>query len=346
MKFLVDGGLLAHLVTALVAALVGATLASRLRQPLLLGYLFAGIAIGPFTPGVIGNASAIAELADVGVILLMFAIGVQLSLRELLAVGRVALVGGLTQVALVVGFGVALGAALGWPLAEAWAFGAVVSNSSSTVMSRLLADRGELESPAGRVGLAWSSVQDMSSIALVAAFLFVAPSGEAAGPLLAKAAAFFFVVLPAAFWAVPRALQRVAATGSRELFALAVTTLALVMALGASSLGVSLALGAFLTGVVVGESDLAHRVLGDLTPMRDVFSGVFFVSIGMLLDPRVLVNEPLLVLVTLVVLVGVKGAVTAAVGRRLGLSPRVAVLLGGALGQSAEFSFLMAGIAR
>lgn len=346
MSFLVDGGLLAHLVTALVAALAGAALASRLRLPLILGYLGAGIAIGPFTPGVIGNAEAIAELAEVGVILLMFAIGVQLSLRELLAVGRVAVAGGLVQVALIVGLGVAVGAALGWPLAEAWAYGAVLSNSSSTVMSRLLADRGALESPAARIGLAWSSVQDVSSIVLVAAFLFVVPSAQNAGPLLGKAAVFFLVVVPAAFWVVPRVLRRVSATGSRELFALSVMGLALVMALGASSLGVSLALGAFLAGVVVGESDLAHRVLGDVTPMRDVFSGVFFVSIGMLLDPRVLVDQPVPVLLTLVLLVGGKGVATIAVGRGLGLSPRVAVLLGGALAQSAEFSFLMAGIAR
>ncbi|MBL8918475.1 MAG: cation:proton antiporter [Myxococcaceae bacterium] len=346
MSFLVDGGLLAHLVTALVAALAGAALAARLRLPLILGYLGAGIAIGPFTPGVIGNAEAIAELAEVGVILLMFAIGVQLSLRELLAVGRVAVVGGLVQVALIVGLGVAVGAALGWPLAEAWAYGAVLSNSSSTVMSRLLADRGALESPAARIGLAWSSVQDVSSIVLVAAFLFIVPSSQNAGPLLGKAAVFFLVVVPAAFWVVPRVLRRVSATGSRELFALSVMGLALVMALGASSLGVSLALGAFLAGVVVGESDLAHRVLGDVTPMRDVFSGVFFVSIGMLLDPRVLVDQPVPVLLTLGLLVGGKGLATIAVGRGLGLSPRVATLLGGALAQSAEFSFLMAGIAR
>jgi CPA2 family monovalent cation:H+ antiporter-2 len=276
----------------------------------------------------------------------MFAIGVQLSLRELLATGRVAVVGGIVQVALVVGLGVAVGAALRWPLAEALAFGAVLSNSSSTVMSRLLADRGALESPAARIGLAWSSVQDVSSIVLVAAFLVVAPSSQGAGSLLGKAAVFFLVVAPAAFWVVPRLLRRVSATGNRELFALSVVGLALVMALGASSLGVSLALGAFLAGVVVGESDLAHRVLGDVTPMRDVFSGVFFVSIGMLLDPRVLAAEPLPVLLTLLLLVGLKGAVTVAVGRGLGLSTRVAVLVGGSLAQSAEFSFLMAGVAR
>jgi CPA2 family monovalent cation:H+ antiporter-2 len=339
-----EGGLLVHLVTALGAALVGAAVALRLGQPLIVGYIVAGVAIGPFTPGIMGKAETIAELAEVGIVFLMFVIGAQLSLRELLSASRVAIAGALIQVAVVIGAGYAAGRLLGWGHVEAYAFGAVISNSSSTVLGKILSDRGELDSRHARLALAWSSVQDISSVALVAAFAFVSPSGGGVGPLLGKAALFFFVVLPLAFWILPWLLRHASAMRSREFFALAVVTLALAMAGGASLLGVSLALGAFLTGVVVGESDLAHRILGDATPIRDVFSGIFFVSIGMLLDPGFLLESWGLVLFTVALIVVLKGAVTAAVARWLGCSTRLAVLMGAALAQSAEFSFLLARI--
>lgn len=337
-------GLLVHLITALGAALVGAALALRLRQPLILGYILAGVAIGPFTPGIMGKTEAIAELAEVGIVFLMFVIGVQLSLRELLRASKIAVVGGLAQVLAMIGLGYLVGRALGWSDLQAYAFGAVISNSSSTVLGKILSDRGEIESRHARLGLAWSSVQDISSVVIVAVLAFASPSSRAMGPLLAKAALFFLVVVPLSFWVLPWALRRVSAFRSREFFALAVITLALAMAGGASLLGVSLALGAFLTGVVVGESDLAHRILGDATPIRDVFSGIFFVSIGMLLDPRFLLDAWALVLLTVAMIVLVKGAVTAVIARWLGCSTRIAVLIGAALAQSAEFSFLLARI--
>lgn len=339
-----DGGLLVHLVTALGAALVGAAIALRLGQPLIIGYILAGVAIGPFTPGIIGKTEAIAELAEVGIVFLMFVIGVQLSLRELLRASRVAVLGGLLQVVTLIGLGYLAGRALGWSHIQAYAFGAVISNSSSTVLGKLLSDRGEIDSRHGRLGLAWSSVQDISSVVIVATLAFASPNPRPMGPLLGKAALFFLVVMPLSFWLLPWALRRATAFRSREFFALAVITLALGMAGGASLLGVSLALGAFLTGVVVGESDLAHRVLGDATPLRDVFSGVFFVSIGMLLDPRFLLDSWALVLMTVGMIVLVKGAVTSLFARLLGCSTRVAVLIGAGLAQSAEFSFLLARI--
>ncbi|MDP3500079.1 MAG: cation:proton antiporter [Myxococcales bacterium] len=339
-----DGGLIVHLVTALVAALVGAAVALRLRQPLIVGYILAGVAIGPFTPGIIGKTEAIAELAEVGIVFLMFVIGVQLSLRELLRASKIAVVGGLAQVLVMIGLGYVVGRALGWSDLQAYAFGAVISNSSSTVLGKLLSDRGELDSRHARLGLAWSSVQDISSVVIVAILAFASPNARAMGPLLGKAALFFFVIMPLAFWVLPWVLRRASAFRSREFFALAVITLALTMAGGASLLGVSLALGAFLTGVVIGESDLAHRVLGDATPIRDVFSGVFFVSIGMLLDPRFLVDSWALVLLTVSMIVLVKGAVTTVLARLLGCSTRLAVLIGAGLAQSAEFSFLLARI--
>ncbi|MRG92150.1 cation:proton antiporter [Polyangium spumosum] len=339
-----SGGLLAHLITALVAAMIGAAIALRLRQPLIIGYVLAGVAIGPFTPGVMGNTEAIAELAELGIIFLMFVIGVQLSLRELLRASRIAILGGLIQVAAMIGIGYLIGRALGWSHVASYAFGAVVSNSSSTVLGKILSDRGEIDSRHARLGLAWSSVQDISTVAIVAVLAFVSPSEKSVGLLLGKAALFFFGVVPLSFWVLPWVLRRASAVRSREFFAVAVITLALAMAGGASLLGVSLALGAFLTGVVVGESDLAHRILGDVTPLRDVFSGIFFVSIGMLLDPKFLVDAWALVLLTVALIVLVKGAVTTFVARWVGCSVRVAVLMGAALAQSAEFSFLLARI--
>ena len=338
------GGLLVHLVTALGAALVGAAIALAVRQPLIIGYVLAGVAIGPFTPGIIGDTDATAQLAEVGIIFLMFVIGVQLSLRELVRASRVAILGGVLQVAATIGIGYLVGRALGWSPAASYAFGAVISNSSSTVLGKILSDRGELDSRHAQLGLGWSSVQDMSTVLLVAALSLVAPNGRDVELLLGKAAVFFVLVMPLAFFALPWVLRRATAVRNREFFALAVITLALAMAGAASLLGISIALGAFLTGIVIGESDLSHRVLGDARPLRDVFSGVFFVSIGMLLDPRFLVESWALVLLTVGLIVVVKGAVTTAIARWLGSPLRVAVLMGAGLAQSAEFSFLLARI--
>ena len=339
-----SGGLLAHLVTALLAALIGAGIALRLRQPLIVGYIVAGVAIGPFTPGIIGETDAIAALAEIGIVFLMFVIGVQLSLRELIRASRIAVIGAVVQVAIMVGIGYLVGRALGWSSIASYAFGAVISNSSSTVLGKVLSDRGELDSRHARVAIAWSSVQDISTVVLVAAIAFVSPKGQAVAPLLGKAALFFVVLVPLSFWVLPWLLRRATAVRNREFFALAVITLALAMAGSASLLGVSLALGAFLTGIVVGETDLEHRILGDAIPLRDVFSGIFFVSIGMLVDPRFLIDSWALVLLTVGLIVVVKGAVTTLVARWLGSSVRIAVLVGALLAQSAEFSFLLARI--
>jgi CPA2 family monovalent cation:H+ antiporter-2 len=339
-----EGGLLVHLLTALGAALAGALVALVLRQPPIIGYILAGVAIGPFTPGINGETEIIAELAEIGIIFLMFAVGVQLPLGELMRVRRIAILGGLLQVAAMIGIGWLVGRLLGWAPVEAYTFGAVISNSSSTVLGKVLSDRGELDTPHARLGLAWSSVQDISTVALVAMLGLATTAPTSVGPLLGKAALFFLVLVPLGFWVLPRFLRAVTALRNRELFALTVITVALAMAAGASLLGVSLALGAFLAGIVVGESDLAHRILGDAIPLRDVFSGIFFVSIGMLLDPRVLRDSWLLVLVTVGLIVVVKGAVTAGIARLFDCSTRLAVLLGAALGQSAEFSFLLARI--
>jgi CPA2 family monovalent cation:H+ antiporter-2 len=339
-----DGGLLVHLITALGAALVGAAVALRLRLPIIVGYVLAGVAIGPFTPGVVGQTQAISDLAQFGVILLMFVIGVQLSLRELVRASRITILGGLLQVVIMVGIGYLVGRALGWSPITSYALGAVVSNSSSTVLGKVLSDRGELDSRHAQLGLAWSSVQDLSTVVLVAVFALGSPTAADVGPLLAEAALFFLVLVPMSFWLLPWLLRQAAGLRNREFFVLVVVTVALTMAGSASLLGVSAALGAFLTGIVLGESDLAHRILGDAMPLRDVFSGVFFVAIGMLLDPAFMIDSWALVLLTVGLIIVVKGAATVALARWLGCTRRVALLLGAALAQSGEFSFLLARI--
>jgi CPA2 family monovalent cation:H+ antiporter-2 len=337
-------GLFIELLIALAAALAGGALASLLRQPAILGFLVIGLLLSPFTPGLVVSRASIDALAEIGVIFLMFAVGVQLSLPELVRTGRVAITGGIVQVLLMIGVGVAAGVALGWGLVESLVFGAVLSNSSSTALSRVLLERGELDSPHGKLGLAWSSVQDISTVVLVAVFTALSPTAAPGGQWLelVKSALFLTVVSPAALWVLPRVFERIALARSRELFTLAVATVALGMAWTAAQLGVSLALGAFVAGVVVGESPKAHRILGDAIPLRDIFSGMFFVSIGMSIDPAFVAAHWPMVVVAAVLTVFVKGTVTTVVALLVGCSRRVAVMVGAGLAQSAEFSFLLA----
>lgn len=338
--------LLVTIVLAIGTALLGATLATRVRLPSLVGYVVAGIAIGPFTPGLAGDIDAVNALAEIGVALLMFAIGVQLPMRELRNVGTVATVGALLQVIALIGAGTAVALALGFSFIEALFFGAVVSNSSSTVITKVLGDKGEVDAEHGRLALAWSTVQDISTVALVVILSAIATGRDGlALPLavaLLKVAAFLVLLVVVGRWAVGGVLTLVLRTRNRELFALSVATISLGVAYCSTLFGLSIALGAFAAGMVVAESDLAHDALGTITPLRDVFAGLFFVSIGMLIDPRFIVQHAGWVVVTLVVIVVVKGLLSAGLARLLGCSPRVALLAGALLGQSAEFSFLMA----
>jgi CPA2 family monovalent cation:H+ antiporter-2 len=345
---LAPGSLFVLLLIALAAALVGGTLALWLRQSVIVGFLLAGLALGPFTPGVVGPSGAIAAIAEVGVIFLLFAVGVQLSLRDLLGVGRVAIGGGLLQVGLTIAVAAALGRLLGLGAVESFAFGAVISNSSSTVISKVLLERGELETGHARLAIAWSSVQDISTVLLVAVFAMLAPGGGDGAELVsvAKGAAFLFLLVPAALWLLPWLFRHAAVSGSREIFILLVVTVALGMAWAASLLGVSVALGAFFAGVAVGESPTAHRILGDAIPLRDIFSGVFFVSIGMSVDPALVLRYWPLVGVTVLLTTAFKGVLSAGLALALGCTPRVALLVGAALAQSAEFSFLLAQVGR
>ena len=342
-----DSSLLQALVLSLAAAGLSAIVAARLRLPLTVGYVLAGVAIGPYTPGFVADVAAVNELADFGVILLMFAIGLQFTFSDLRRVGRVAVIGAAVQIVLtgLVGYGAAQ--LLGWTSLEGMAVGFVVSNSSSTVLTKVLSEFGELDSVHGRVGLAWSSVQDLSSIVLLVTLVSVgdaSPGNVGMDVLRAVGLALLFLALlvPIGVFIIPRLLEHLAGFGNPEVFVLSAAGIALVIAVVGGGFGVSHALAAFLGGMFVARSDLAHHVLGEISPIRDVFAALFFVAVGMLVNPVLLIEQFHVVVVVVAVIVLAKGAITTMVTAAFGFRVRTAVLTGVVLAQSAEFSFLLA----
>ena len=338
-------GFILNLGGALLAALLGGAIAARLHQPTIVGYLVAGIVIGPFTPGFVGDQELITVLADIGVVLLLFALGVQFSLRELAAVRRIAVGAGVLQIVgtTVVGAGAAL--ILGLDSRSAFVVGAALAISSTLLVVRLLVERGELEASHGRALVGWSIVQDLATI-VVAATLPALAGEDPLGPLL-LAALRVVLFLALAFLVGTRLLpvlfRLVARLGSSELFLLAVIGTALIAAVTSSAVfGLGLALGAFVAGLLISESELSYQAIAEIVPFRDLFAVLFFVSVGMLVDPASLAAQPGSVLLLVVVAVGVKGALSAGLARLFGLPARSAVLLGATLAQVGEFSFILA----
>jgi len=334
--------------------------ASKLGLPPLVGYLIAGIALGPHSPGFVGDVGFAQQLAEIGVILLMFGVGLHFSPGDLLRVRRIALPGALVQMAVasVVGAGVAL--SWGWTAAAAVVFGLALSVASTVVVLRVLESRGLFDSIDGRIAVGWLVVEDVAVV--VALVMLPAVLDAVGGPTatdatssrevlsaigltVVKLGAFIALMGVVGRRAVPWLLTVVARAGSRELFTLAVLAVALGVAVGAASLfGVSFALGAFVAGVVISESDLSYRAAADALPLQDAFAVLFFVSVGMLIEPLVLIQQPLRVLATVgVVLVGNSLAATVLmVWLRHPL--RAAMRLGASLGQIGEFSFILAGL--
>lgn len=340
-----DSGLLVNFALALIAATVGAAVAVRLGQSAILGYVVAGVLIGPYTPGLTGEPGTVAALADVGLIFLLFAIGLQLSMGELLRVGRVAVLGGTGQVLAMIALGYVVALALGFTPLEALFFGAFVSQSSSTVMAKILSDRGELGAQHGHLSLGWATLQDLSTIVLVVLLSALTAGGEPGAELLfavGKGLLFMAIVLPLGLRVLPWLFERIAALGSREVFVLSVVAVALGTAYLSEFFGVSLALGAFVAGLLISESEISHHILGELTPVRDVFAGIFFVSVGMLVDPAFVIAAWPLVIIAVLLVVVAKGLFIAGLSRLFGMPLRVSVLAGVALAQSGEFSFLLA----
>lgn len=352
-----DVPLIATIAVSLAFAFVGGLLAVRLRLPPLVGYLLAGIVVGPFTPGFVADANLAPQLAEIGVILLMFGVGTHFSIRDLVAVRGVALPGAFTQIIVATALGAGVATLWGWSLGAGIIFGLSLSVASTVVLLRALEDRDMIESNDGRIAIGWLVVEDLLTV--LALVLLPALTGVIGGDLsnnsgslwpalgitIGKVVLFIGLMLIAGVRFFPWLLSRVERTGSRELFTLAVIALALGVAFGSAKLfGVSFALGAFFAGVVVNESDLSHRAAKDLQPLQDAFTVLFFVAVGMLFDPSILIRQPLQVLAVLAIIVIGKSLAAFGIVRVLGGSIRTALVVSAALAQIGEFSFILAGL--
>lgn len=360
-----DTALLYNLAAAFAVAFLFGFVASRLKLPPLAGYLLAGIALGPHSPGFVGNIELAGQLAEIGVVLLMFGVGLHFSPGDLMRVKRIALPGAAIQMLVATLLGVGLALAWGWTLPAAIVFGISLSVASTVVVLRVLEARGLLDSNDGRIAVGWLVVEDLAvvlvlvllpSILSSAGSTVTATDASAAGAAstnvawvvtltLLKVGAFIVLMGLVGRRAVPWLLTHVARSGSRELFTLAVLAVSLGVAVGAASLfGVSFALGAFVAGVVISESDLSYRAGADALPMQDAFAVLFFVSVGMLLDPMVFLTAPGKVAATVgVILLG--NAIASSILMVLLRHPLGASLrLGASLGQIGEFSFILAGL--
>ncbi len=358
-------GLIVTITAGLVAAFVGGFIATRLRLPTIVGYLLAGVVIGPFTPGFTGDVEIATELAEIGVILLMFGVGIHFSVRRLLSVRALAVPGALGQILIATLLGGALALIWGWGVGGAIVLGLALSVASTVVLLRGLIERDLLETSHGRVAVGWLIVEDLVTVLVLVLLPAVAVSlGGTAGHgaaatlgggnvllafLLAigKTALFVAFMLFVGARAFPWFLMQVARTNSRELFSLAVLAVALGVAVGSAMLlGVSLALGAFLAGVVISESDQSHQAAADALPLRDAFAVLFFVSVGMLFDPRVLVTSPGKVLAVLAVVVIGKALAGFLLVMLLRGPMRTGLAVAAGLAQIGEFSFIVAELGR
>jgi len=349
-----SAALIETIAIGLGAGFIGGVIAYRLGLPTIVGYLLAGVVVGPFTPGIVADTGTASELAELGVILLMFGVGMHFSIGDLLAVKNVAVPGAIGQIFVATLLGIALGIALGWGFAGGLVLGLAVSVASTIVLLRALEQRGELQTPQGQTAIGWLIVEDLFTVLALVTLPAIAPmllgqAGSVVDVVVAvavaeiKVAVFAGLMLVLGVRVVPRLLEWVEGTGSRELFTLSVLAVAIGIAFAAYALfGVSFALGAFLAGVVLNESPVSHRAGEEALPLRDAFAVLFFVSVGMLLDPSFLVQEPMaVVLVTLLVVVA-KAAAAFVIVALLRRPVRVGLTVAAGLAQVGEFSFILA----
>jgi CPA2 family monovalent cation:H+ antiporter-2 len=357
-----DTMLISTIVMGLVLAFVGGLIAIKLHLPPLAGYLLAGVAVGPFTPGFVGDEGLAGQLAEIGIILLMFGVGLHFSIRDLLSVRKIAIPGALAQMAVATALGAGLAHILGWSFGAGLVFGLALSVASTVVLLRTLEERNALESVNGHIAVGWLVVEDLAMVlALVLLPAFAAPlggdatavTGKLAGHdivmtvilTLGKVGLFLCLVLVVGKRVVPWILEQVARTGSRELFTLSVLATALGIAYGSAELfGVSFALGAFFAGVVLSESDFSHQAAADSLPLQDAFAVLFFVSVGMLFDPSILLREPLAVAAVLFVIIVGKSLVAFAIVLAFGYPVTTALTVSASLAQIGEFSFILVGL--
>jgi monovalent cation:H+ antiporter-2, CPA2 family len=355
--------LISTIALGLVFGLIGGYFASRLRLPPLVGYLVAGVAVGPFTPGFVADAKLAPQLAEIGVILLMFGVGMHFSIRDLLAVRKIAVPGALVQIASAVALTCAVASLWGASLGSNVVMGLALSVASTVVLLRALEVQGILKSASGQIAIGWLIVEDLVTvIILVLLPVFAtalggqAPGSNSAvnghgvgellpalGIVLAKFLGFVLFMLFVGARLLRWLLERVAATNSRELFTIAVVAAAVGIAFEAAELfGLSFALGAFFAGVVVGESDHSHRAEMELRPLQDSFTALFFVAMGMLFDPSILIRQPLQVLAVLAVIILGKSAAAFLIIYLLRYPIGTALIIAASLAQIGEFSFILA----
>ena len=349
--------LIATIASALGLALAFGFIAVKLRLPALVGYLAAGIAIGPFTPGFIADTELATQLAEIGVMLLMFGVGLHFSLQDLMEVKKIALPGAILQIAVATLLGMGMANFLGWGMGAGLVFGLALSVASTVVLLRALEDRGILDSVNGRIAVGWLIVEDLVMVVVLVLLPALAgPLGGkavgAAGNLwtslaitLGEVAAFIGLMLVVGRKFFPWLLWQVARTNSRELFTLCVAAAALGIAFGSAKLfGVSFALGAFFAGMVLRESDLSHRAAQESLPLREAFSVLFFVSVGMLFNPSVVLERPLEVLAVVLIIIVGKSAAAFLLVLALRYPLGTALTVSASLAQIGEFSFILAGL--
>ncbi len=348
--------LITTIVGGLVLAFLLGMLANRLRISPLVGYLVAGVVAGPFTPGFVADTNLAPELAELGVILLMFGVGLHFSLKDLMAVKSIAIPGAVAQIAVATLLGMGLSWTMGWSWMTGLVFGLCLSTASTVVLLRALEERQLIDSQRGQIAIGWLIVEDLVmvlTLVLLPAIAGMLEQGNASPTLLAwdllltigKVAAFMVLMMVVGRRVIPWILAKSAATGSRELFTLSVLALALGIAFGAVEFfDVSFALGAFFAGMVLNESELSHRAARDTLPLRDAFAVLFFVSVGMLFNPMILIEQPLAVLGALAIVVLGKSIAAWALVTLLGHSRRTALTISVSLAQIGEFAFILAGL--
>ncbi len=360
-----DTPLITTMAVGLVLACILGVIAHRMKLPLIAGYLAAGVILGPFTPGFVANQEIASQLAEMGVILLMFGVGLHFSLKELLAVKAIAIPGAIVQISVATVAGVGLGWLLGWGLGGGLVFGLALSVASTVVLLRALQEHDLVATEQGRIAVGWLIVEDLVMILTLVMVPAVAGLlGGTAQPLedgaaevarlgfgavgatilvtAVKVTAFVAVMLIFGRRVIPWVLEFVANTGQRELFRLSVLAIALGVAYAAAAVfGVSFALGAFFAGMVMAGSTLSAQALKDTLPFRDAFAVLFFVAVGMLFNPAVLWEQPFSVMVTVLIILGVKSVAAFGIVRAFGYSRPIALTIATALAQIGEFSFIL-----
>ena len=357
-----ETSLIALLAIGFGLALLFGLVASNLKVSPIVGYLIAGICVGPFTPGFVGDSSLASQLAEIGVILLMFGVGLHFSIKDLMSVRYIALPGAIAQIATATVIGAAMAYLLGWSLGAGLVFGLSLSVASTVVLLRALEERNALQSSEGKIAVGWLIVEDLAMVLALVMLPALADTlggdasalGKPSGPsntwlalavTLAKVAGFAALALVVGKRVVPWLLMRVTRTGSRELFTLCVLAIAVGIAYGSAALfGVSFALGAFFAGVILSESEMAHQAGNDLLPLKDAFAVLFFLSVGMLFDPAVLVREPLAVLSVLAIIMVGKSLAAFVIVLAFRHPVRTALTVSASLAQIGEFSFILASL--